>query len=92
MVDNIVYIVLIFFYNFYFFDIFKEIDMNFFLFSSSPANAVRNRAKIVQGFIIERLVQLSNISVTSIASGPAREVNETVKKIPKNEKTEGQSH
>ena len=60
--------------------------LNFFLFSSSPANAVRNRAKIVQGFILERLVQLTKISITSIASGPAREVNETVKKIPTNKK------
>jgi len=60
--------------------------LNFFLFSSSPANAVRNRAKIVQGFILERLVQLTKISITSIASGPAREVNETIKKIPKDKK------
>ena len=48
--------------------------LNYFLFSSPSANAVRNRAKVVQGFIQYHLGQKRNLAVASIASGPAREI------------------
>ncbi len=53
--------------------------LNYFLFSSPAATAVRNRAKIIQGFIQYKLLQDLTLSVASIASGPAREVSSMTK-------------
>jgi predicted acylesterase/phospholipase RssA/SAM-dependent methyltransferase len=49
--------------------------LNYFLFSAPAATAVRNRAKILQGFIQYKLSQDLSLSVASIACGPAREVS-----------------
>lgn len=49
--------------------------LNYAFFSSPAANAIRNRAKIVQGVIFDRLATKTPLHVTSIASGPAHEVS-----------------
>ncbi|MCH7676434.1 patatin-like phospholipase family protein, partial [candidate division KSB1 bacterium] len=48
--------------------------LNYYLFSSPATNAVRNRAKIIQGLIQQRASLQSEIHIASIACGPAREV------------------
>jgi SAM-dependent methyltransferase len=53
--------------------------LNYFLFSSPAATAVKNRAKIIQGFIQYKLLQDLTLSIASIASGPAREVSSMIK-------------
>jgi 2-polyprenyl-3-methyl-5-hydroxy-6-metoxy-1,4-benzoquinol methylase len=55
--------------------------LNFFLFASPSTNAVRNRAKIIQGIVQQRLAQLKKLSIASIACGPAREVAETIRLV-----------
>jgi predicted acylesterase/phospholipase RssA len=57
--------------------------LNYAFFSSSAANAIRNRAKIVQGVIFDRLSQKTPLHVTSIASGPAHEVSTMTKLLPR---------
>jgi hypothetical protein len=47
---------------------------NFYIFDSPAANAVRNRAKIIQGVVQQRLAERGALSIASIASGPAREI------------------
>ena len=56
--------------------------LNYAFFSSPAANAIRNRAKIVQGVIFDRLSQKSRLHVTSIGSGPAHEVSTMTRLLP----------
>ncbi|MFQ5632137.1 MAG: patatin-like phospholipase family protein [bacterium] len=55
--------------------------LDYYLFSNPAANAVRNRAKIVQGLVQHRLAGQSDLRVASIACGPAREVAATMNLI-----------
>ena len=57
---------------------------NFLVYSNPTTNAVRNRAKILKGIIQQRVFQLKELSLASIACGPAREVAETVKSLSEN--------
>ncbi|MGB5882268.1 MAG: patatin-like phospholipase family protein [Thermoanaerobaculia bacterium] len=57
--------------------------LNYAFFSSPAANAIRNRAKIVQGVIFDRLSQKTPLHVTSIASGPAHEVSTMTRLLPR---------
>jgi len=57
--------------------------LNYAFFSSPAANAIRNRAKIVQGVIFDRLSQKTPLRVTSIASGPAHEVSTMTRLLPR---------
>jgi len=52
--------------------------LNYFFFSSPAANAVRNRAKIIQGVVHSKLIEQPQLAVASIACGPAREVAATL--------------
>ena len=55
--------------------------LNYYIFDHPAANAVRNRAKIIQGMIQQRMAQLGSLSIASIACGPAREVAATVQML-----------
>jgi len=48
--------------------------LNYFMMSHPATNAVRNRAKVVQGLVQQRAAQFGSLRVASIACGPAREV------------------
>ncbi len=58
--------------------------LNYFLFSNPAANAVRNRAKIVQGLVQQQAALKEELSLASIACGPAREVAGTMKLLVEN--------
>jgi predicted acylesterase/phospholipase RssA len=58
--------------------------INFYLFSSAPTNAIRNRAKIIQGIIQQKILDKSPLKVASIACGPAREVSSMSDRLPEN--------
>lgn len=51
---------------------------NYYIFDSPAANAVKNRAYIIQGVVQQRLAELGALSIASIACGPAREVPTTM--------------
>jgi len=57
--------------------------LNYAFFSSPAANAIRNRAKIVQGVIFDRLSRKTPLHVTSVASGPAHEVSTMTRLLPR---------
>ena len=52
--------------------------LNYYIFDSPAANAVKNRAKIIYGVVQQRLAELGSLSIASIACGPAREVPTTL--------------
>ena len=52
--------------------------LNYYLFSNPASNAVRNRAKIIQGLIQQRAKIHTKLEITSIACGPSREVAGTL--------------
>jgi hypothetical protein len=58
--------------------------LDYFLFSNPAVNAVRNRAKVIQGVVQYRLAGQSELRVASIACGPAREVAGTIQMIASN--------
>jgi hypothetical protein len=60
--------------------------LNYAVFSSPAANAMRNRTKIVQGVIFDRLSRKTPLHVTGIASGPAREVSTMTGLLPSGSK------
>jgi predicted acylesterase/phospholipase RssA len=55
--------------------------LDYYLFSNPAANAVRNRAKIIQGLVQHRVAGTDELKIASIACGPAREVAATMKLI-----------
>ncbi|MGB6337698.1 MAG: patatin-like phospholipase family protein [Thermoanaerobaculia bacterium] len=57
--------------------------LNYAFFSSPAANAIRNRAKIIQGVIFDRLSRKTPLHVTSVASGPAYEVSTMTRLLPR---------
>jgi predicted acylesterase/phospholipase RssA len=52
--------------------------LDYYMFSSPAANAVKNRAKVIQGLIQHRVAGQAQLHIASIASGPAREVASTI--------------
>ncbi len=53
--------------------------LNYLSFISPSSNAVKNRSKIIQGLLLQRIIGQGEIAVASIACGPAREVAGTIK-------------
>ncbi|NIR47132.1 methyltransferase domain-containing protein, partial [candidate division KSB1 bacterium] len=58
--------------------------LNYYLFSNPASNAVRNRAKIIQGLIQQRASVQTELAITSIACGPSREVTGTLEFLKDN--------